>query len=297
MEMGEVQAFIAVVESRSVQMAAARLNLSQSAVTRRLQNLERSLGCVHIHRDARPLVLTPEGVQAYKHAKNVISAMDTMRSAMLPDAAMEGEFRLGISMSLGDTMLAEPIECIRREFPRLRIHAAIDESQALMKKVERRELDGAVILLTEGVRVPDGLSGELLDRKPLGVVVPKTLSIRLPVQLGDLLHHPWALNPAGCTARDELVRVSSKLGKPLHILMESSSAELKYALIQKNLCIGLVRVSNVSTSKYADKLRVIVPTDFKRRLGMWLVFAHNPGRLHAPLARVRDTLRIASGQN
>jgi DNA-binding transcriptional LysR family regulator len=267
-------------------------------VTRRLQALESSLGAILIHREAPPLVLTPEGAEAYRHAKNVLATMEAMQMAMQPDAEMTGEFRLGISMSLGDTMLATPIEHLRRDFPNLQIQAVIDESQNLMRKVEKRELDAVIIVLANGYGIHEGLSGELLNQKPLGVVVSKKTPIGSSARLADFLDYPWALNPPGCTARDELARASGKLGKSLRILMESSSAELKYALIEieKGLGIGLARVSNLVTSRYADRLRVIVPSDFQRRLGMWLVYSPNIGRLKAPLDCVRQVLRAPNGK-
>lgn len=294
MDLADLEAFVVVAESKSVKIAGERMKLSQSAVTRRLQALENSLGAILIHREARPLVLTPEGTEAYKHAKNVLATMEAMQTAMQPDAEMTGAFRLGISMSLGDTMLVAPIEHLRRDFPNLQIQAVVDESQNLMRKVEKRELDAAIILLANGYGVPEGLSGELLNQKLLGVVISKKSPITPSVRLADFLDCPWAINPPGCTARDELTRASAKLGKSLRILVESSSVELKYALIERGLGIGLARVSNLATSRYADRLQVVVPTDFKRRLGMWLVHSPNIGRLKAPLDCIKNVLRAPS---
>jgi DNA-binding transcriptional LysR family regulator len=170
-ELSDLEAFVVVAESKSVKVAGARMNLSQSAVTRRLQNLEESVGSVLIHREARPLVLTPEGAEAYKHSKNVLAAVDSMRAAMLPDSEMKGEFRLGISMSIEDTLLARSIETLCREFPNLQIRVVVDESNSLVRKVERRDLDTVVILLIDDARVPDGLSGDLLSHEVMGVVM------------------------------------------------------------------------------------------------------------------------------
>ena len=290
MELSDLEAFVVVAESKSVKVAGARMNLSQSAVTRRLQNLEESVGSVLIHREARPLVLTPEGAEAYKHSKNVLAAVDSMRAAMLPDSEMKGEFRLGISMSIEDTLLARSIETLCREFPNLQIRVVVDESNSLVRKVERRDLDTVVILLIDDARVPDGLSGDLLSHEVMGVVAAKSLPIKSPTHLADLLHYPWALNPSGCSARDELTRVCNKLGKPLHILVESSGAALKLELIEKGLGLGLARAKDVAASGGAHQLRFIVPTDFKHRIGMWLVHSPNIGRLKAPAECLRRTL-------
>jgi DNA-binding transcriptional LysR family regulator len=59
-------------------------------------------------------------------------------------------------------LLARSIENLCREFKNLQIQVVVDESHSLMTKVERRDLDAAVILLIDDARVPEGLSGDLL---------------------------------------------------------------------------------------------------------------------------------------
>ena len=46
MNLGDLKAFVAVAEAGSVNRAAARLNLTQPAVSRRVQNLEAAIGVV-----------------------------------------------------------------------------------------------------------------------------------------------------------------------------------------------------------------------------------------------------------
>lgn len=294
MELLDLEAFVTVAESKSVKLAGARMKLSQSAVTRRLRNLEHAVGSVLIHREARPLVLTPEGAEAYKHSKNVLAAIDSMRAAMVPDAEMKGEFRLGISMSIGDMLLARSIENLCREFQNLQIQVVVDESHSLMRKVERRDLDAVVILLIDDAQVPEGLSGDLLNHDAMGVVAAKSLAIPSSPRLADLMAYAWALNPQGCSARDELMRGCSKLGKPPRILVESSGAALKLELIEKGLGIGLARKKDVTASGCADRLRFIVPTDFKHRIGTWLVCSPNIGRLKAPVECLKRTLQTSN---
>ncbi|HEU4826813.1 MAG TPA: LysR family transcriptional regulator, partial [Dongiaceae bacterium] len=40
----DIEAFVAVVETGSISAAAARLNLTQPGITRRVQNLEETVG-------------------------------------------------------------------------------------------------------------------------------------------------------------------------------------------------------------------------------------------------------------
>ena len=56
-----LQAFLAVVEHRTVRKAAQVLAVTPSAVSQSIVGLERSLGVELFNRDARPLRLTPAG--------------------------------------------------------------------------------------------------------------------------------------------------------------------------------------------------------------------------------------------
>lgn len=141
---------------RSIAKASARLHLSQPAITRRLQNLEDQLGVKLFDRDSRPMVLTPDGQQAYKHAKTVLASTAELQAAITPGKQMAGDFRLGFSTALGDTLLGAPLDALRREFPRLHLSVASDESTGLISRIKKRELDSAVILLPEGYILQTG---------------------------------------------------------------------------------------------------------------------------------------------
>ena len=57
----EMQAFVAVVDAGSFVRAAEALDLSKTAVSRLVADLEARLGTRLIHRTTRKLSLTPEG--------------------------------------------------------------------------------------------------------------------------------------------------------------------------------------------------------------------------------------------
>lgn len=102
------------------------------------------------------MVLTPDGQQAYKHAKTVVASTAELQAAITPGKQMAGDFRLGFSTALGDTLLGAPLDALRREFPRLHLSVASDESTGLISRIKKRELDSAVILLPEGYILQTG---------------------------------------------------------------------------------------------------------------------------------------------
>ena len=75
MNLFDLEAFASVVETGSVVAASARLHLSQSAITRRIQNVESELNIPLLRRDTRPLQPTKAGLEIYEHARRVLSSM------------------------------------------------------------------------------------------------------------------------------------------------------------------------------------------------------------------------------
>ena len=70
----EIRQFIAVVESKSINSASQRLNVSQPSVSKTLQNLEYELGVQLFERSIRGVNLTAEGEILYEHALKLYQA-------------------------------------------------------------------------------------------------------------------------------------------------------------------------------------------------------------------------------
>jgi ABC-type Fe3+/spermidine/putrescine transport system ATPase subunit len=75
MNIHDLEAFIAVVETGSIGAAAVRLNLTQPGVTRRVQSLEQTLGTPLLDRRSKPPTITAAGRAAYDHARRVSLAL------------------------------------------------------------------------------------------------------------------------------------------------------------------------------------------------------------------------------
>jgi LysR family transcriptional regulator AphB len=74
--------FVAIVEAGSLSAAAERLALPAATVTRRLQALERELGCRLLHRSARRLQPTAEGLQYYEQCRPLVHALTQATHAL-----------------------------------------------------------------------------------------------------------------------------------------------------------------------------------------------------------------------
>jgi DNA-binding transcriptional LysR family regulator len=83
MQLDDLKAFVSVIDSGSIVAAATRLNLTQSAVTRRIQNLENALGTALLNRTTRPISATELGSQTYKFARGMMSSIEELKSSII----------------------------------------------------------------------------------------------------------------------------------------------------------------------------------------------------------------------
>lgn len=79
MDTQSLLAFLAVVEHRSFSLAAEALHLSQSAISKRVQQLEQQLACQLFDRHNRTISLTESGRVLLPKARQIVELMTDAR--------------------------------------------------------------------------------------------------------------------------------------------------------------------------------------------------------------------------
>lgn len=202
MNMQDIRAFVAVAETRSVNRAALRLNLTQPAVTRRIQSFEAGFGeGLVFDRTVKPAALTATGRHVLEHCRRVLSAVAELEACATSATDPSGEMRVGVAHGLGEMVLTTPLDAIRRRFPRIRLQVSLNWSIGLIDELRGGGLDCAVGLLTEAHSIPTGLTAIPLGAEQVVIVSASKTPIKqdgTPWRLRDLAHESWYLNPPGC---------------------------------------------------------------------------------------------------
>ena len=86
-----VQAFVAVADHKSFRRAAGELSITQTALSRRLQNLESFLGVRLVERSTRSVALTPPGESFLPQARRLLTDL----AAALTEIRETGKARRG----------------------------------------------------------------------------------------------------------------------------------------------------------------------------------------------------------
>jgi DNA-binding transcriptional LysR family regulator len=285
MNIPDIEAFVALAETGSVNRAALRLNLTQPAVTRRIQSFEAAMdGAVLLDRRAKPPILTSEGRRMLESCRQVLKAIAELR-LNASGGPLSGEFRLGVAHGLAEMVLAGPIDALRRRFPNIRPRVASHWTTSLIEQVRGGALDCAVGLVSGDHAVPSGVHSTAIGVEH--VVVVAASDIKLPSAKGhfglrNLAGSEWILSPKGCGYRDAVQRAYDLLNVPLRIVAEVFGHDLQLSLVSRGAGLGLVPRRQVDNSPYRRKLRILKLNDFDLQVTIAMLHSGSLGRL-APL--------------
>ena len=295
MNIPDLEAFIAVVETGSIVAASSRLNLTQPGVTRRVQNLEASLGASLLNRHAKPLRPTPAGETIYEQGRRVMRLTEDMKASVSPRGEIGGELRIGILPYLAETALAGSIDRLRGEFPSLSLRVTSGWSPRLMQQVLRNELDTVALCLDEVVTPPAELAKDDLGRQSVFVIASSRMEVPNPATLSDLSRFPWIMNENGCGFRASIARRFEAERLPFHVAVEALSTELRMSLVARGLGLGMVTPTAYETSPWRAAVTVVDTVCIDLHLRAWLLRRPPDGRLARPIRAFREALAESLG--
>jgi DNA-binding transcriptional LysR family regulator len=281
MNIPDIEAFVALAETGSVNRAALRLNLTQPAVTRRIQNFEAAMGgAVLLDRRAKPPIVTPEGRRVLEGCRHVLRAMAELKL----DAAggpLAGEIRIGVAHGLAEMVLTGPIDAMRRRFSGVRPRVTTHWTSWLVEQVRNGALDCAIGLLNPDHSMPTGVHSTAIGVERVVVVASSDVivpSAKRHFGLRDFAGSDWILNPPGCGYRDAIQRRFDLANLPLRIAAEVFGHDLQISLVARGVGLGLVPRRQIENSPYRRQLRILNLTDFDLQVTIALLHSGFLGR-------------------
>lgn len=151
MDSRHLETLLWVVRLGGIGAAAQHLNLTQPAVTRRIQELERELGARVLQRQGRNVAPTPLGQSCLERAERILSEVAMMKVAAGGDAAV-GTIRVGVVESIALTWFQSFVARIEQRYPKVHLEIDADLAGGLAGKLVRRQID--IALLPGPVQIP-----------------------------------------------------------------------------------------------------------------------------------------------
>lgn len=209
----QLQYVVAVADRSSFRRAAEACHVSQPSLSAQIAALESALGVQVFERDRKHVLLTKAGEGLVARARTLLLAADALvDSAKALGDPLSGTVRLGVIPTVGPYLLPEVAPKLRRKFPKLSFEWVEDKTAALLERLERGELDGAVLArMPETRSLPQLALGE--DAFVFAAPLNHPLSSRTkPVRLEDLEGEKVLLLDDGHCFRDQALTFCERVG-------------------------------------------------------------------------------------
>lgn len=181
-----LQSFLVVAEELNFRRAAARLNIDQSALTRRIQSLEHELGFELFYRTTRAVSLSQAGRVFFEEGLHLVDGLrGSIERARRAAEGKSGRLRLSHMAFATADVMPRAVRAFHDAYPDVAIELIHSRTQAQKLALARREVDAGFIIGPFAHADFDGLT---VARERLRAVLPAghALADRDEVSLADL---------------------------------------------------------------------------------------------------------------
>lgn len=241
MNIKHLEHLLALADTGSFSRAAERCFITQSALSRSIQNLEDELGGQLLDRVGKRNELTPLGCEVVARARRIVlEASELRRSAELLQGG-GGKISIGLGSGPG-ALLTTPLLCHAAEHhPDLRVSITRGSTELQLLQLRARQLDAMVVDAYRVAPAPD-LQIESLGFQPAGFVcrADHPLASLSRVTLQDLLCYPVASTPLSDQVARMLVEEYGPAADPqLMVALQGEEVDSLIAAVERSQAIYL----------------------------------------------------------
>jgi DNA-binding transcriptional LysR family regulator len=244
MRTNNLETFLWTVRLGSLSAAAERLNLTQSAVTRRIQELERDLGAKLFRRAGRLVTPTSVAQALLPKAELILHEIDAMRATTRDIDEIQGRVRIGIAELIGLTWLDRLLSRLEDSFPNLNVEIEVEVASGLVEGLNRRRLD---VVFLPGKPAIDGVSQEAIGCRALRWVAHPDLATAHKICSPEVLQdEPIILMPKGAEWHDLAMRwFAASSARPKRV-RTCNSVSVQTSLVKKGFGFSVMPTDLIS---------------------------------------------------
>lgn len=235
------QIFYYVASTKNITEAANHLFLSQSTVSRTLQNLERDLGCTLLIRSKHGLALTKEGEFLYEYVRKAFLQISMAEKHLHNVKSLtQGLLQIGATELTLQHFLLPYIKDFERLYPKIHINYDFEYPTTAIEKLNNGLLDIAV--LTSPLEPQDSINYYPLAQTEQVIIAGRRYwkYCQAPIDLKSLEKEAFVLMRTGTSARTYAEELFATYEMPCFPKHESGSTPLIISMVAENLGIGIV---------------------------------------------------------
>lgn len=260
LELRHLRYFCAVAEELHFGRAAARLAVSQPALSVQIRQLEDIVGARLFDRHSRRVALTDAGRALDETARRVLRDIDAaLVATRQAQAGHVGALRVGFGPTLMMSRLAEVVRGYRLRHPQVRIDLRELPAAEQIAALLQGDLDVGFV---RGVEADPRLHVESFGREPLLIALnrdhPLALAERVPISA--LASEPWVLFPRSIAPllHEQVIRLCREAGFTPGVVQESREVYTTVGLVGSGVGVTIVPAS-VQQMSWKDVVYKAIP--------------------------------------
>ncbi len=222
----DIEAFNVVAVELSFKRAAERLSIDQSALSRRIRQLEELLGYQLVRRTTREVSLTTAGEVFYERTRLLSSEIDAaVQAGRVAAEGKKGSLRIGYMSFAAPELMPTIVREYTRRYPDIELELRYIRTQGQKIELSRNTIDVGFML---GPFKHPQFETRLMMTEPVVAILPidHRLSTRTSVTLADVARYPMVL---GSMAEWDFFRLFiddlfARSGSTINVKYEASNA-------------------------------------------------------------------------
>jgi DNA-binding transcriptional LysR family regulator len=255
----DIRAFVTVVNAGNFTRAAARLHLSQPALTIQIRRLEEIVGARLFDRNSRSVALTQTGRELLPLLQRSLDDMErVLRDARALGVGSSGTVRLACLPTFAASTLPDLIQAFRKRVPQAGFQIRDVVASTVNSLVRNEEAD---IGLTGGDVFDTSMEVLYEGADRLIVVCPKThaLARKRQVSITDVARTPLVLTAKGTSVRSVVDAALEDVGCAPEIACEPTYMMTAVAMVRGGL--GVTILPATAREVHAEPDLVAKPID------------------------------------
>ena len=252
--------FVELSETLHYGRASARSNISTSALSRHIRQLEAELNVALFDRDNRTVELTPAGIRFQRYARDAVQQWDQIRFELTdPADQLRGEISLYCSVTASHSILFDLLNRVRPAHPGVEIRLQTGDPEYAIARVQALEEELAIAARPD--RLPSGVQFKPIRVSPLVFIAPVERADPTLAQLPPDRPTHWTDIPmilaTGGIARRRVDAWFSALDVTPKVYAQVAGNEAIVSMVSLGLGVGVVPKIVLDNSPHAERVRTL----------------------------------------